>query len=301
MTKQTNIAFFGLGKMGGPMAKNLIEKGYHLNIYDPFAEALASFTQANVHIAQSAQEAVENVDVVISMLPAGSHVVHLYTGDDSTSGVLSHLDKNALVIDCSTIDVDSVKQVHRAASELGIAMIDAPVSGGVGGAQAGTLTFMCGCNNKSDFAKAKDILADMGKNIFHAGNIGDGQVAKMCNNMLLAIHMVGTAEALKLGQNNGLDVSVLSEIMQQSSGSNWSLEKYNPAPGVMPQSPASNNFAAGFTVELMLKDLGLALDNSAGTKSTTPMGALAKHLYASLAQQQQDSRLNDFSSIWKMF
>lgn len=295
-----NIAFFGLGNMGGPMALNLVAAGHQLNVYDPFVKALEKFNDSNITIATSPASAVENAEYIISMLPTGKHVVDLYIGNEGVPGIIEHIDKSALIIDSSTIDVESVKSVFKHAQQHNIEMLDAPVSGGVTAAQAGTLTFMCGAS-QTNFDQAKTILSSMGKNVFLAGDTGAGQIAKMCNNMLLAIHMAGTAESLKLGINNGLDPTVLSEIMLQSSGSNWSLEKYNPAPGVMEKAPASHEFKPGFTVELMLKDLGLALENSISTKSSVPMGALARSLYASYSLQDTENSKLDFSSIWKMF
>ena len=215
------------------------------------------------------------MDYVISMLPAGKHVAATYLGDE---GLLSRLDDTTTVLDCSTIDAATARKVGEAAADLGIGFMDAPVSGGVAAAAAGTLAFMCG-GDAVTFEKARVMLQDMGKNIFHAGPPALGQVAKGCNNMLLAIHMIGTCEALEMGARNGLDPEVLSEIMLASSGRNWSLEVYNPYPGVMPTAPASNDYKPGFMVDLMLKDLGLALeiaqsectvDNANGTTGAAP-------------------------------
>lgn len=301
------IAFFGLGNMGGPMAVNLLAAGHKLSVYDPFVKTLDKFTNDKVTfdkdkitVAETPASAVADAEYIVSMLPTGKHVVDLYVGNEQTPGIIQHINKSALIIDSSTIDVDSVKSVHTYAQQHGIEMLDAPVSGGVSAAQAGTLTFMCGASQEN-FERAKTVLSGMGKNVFLAGDTGAGQIAKMCNNMLLAVHMAGTAESLKLGINNGLDPAVLSQIMLQSSGSNWSLEKYNPAPGVMENAPASHDFKPGFTVELMLKDLGLALQNSVSTKSSVPMGALARNLYASYGSQDDANAKLDFSSIWKMF
>ncbi len=294
------VTFFGLGKMGAPMAHNLAKAGHQLTVYDPFPEVCEAFRQQGAAVAPSPLAAVEEAEFVISMLPEGRHVVALYAGDEAQAGIIPQLREEALVIDCSTIDVGSVNTVFEAARQRGVAMIDAPVSGGVSAAQAGTLTFMCG-GPEPHVARAKPVLAGMGKNLLRAGDSGAGQVAKMCNNMLLAIHMAGTAEALNLGINNGLDAKALSEIMRQSSGGNWSLEKYNPAPGVMANAPASHDFQPGFTVELMLKDLGLAMTNSLTTKSAVPLGALARNLYACHSRQQRDNDKLDFSSIWQMY
>ncbi|MGL4707547.1 MAG: 3-hydroxyisobutyrate dehydrogenase, partial [Aeromonas veronii] len=212
--------------------------------------------------------------------------------------LLAALPVGALVIDCSTIDVDSARQVGEAARARGLRFIDAPVSGGVAGAAAGTLTFIVG-GDAADFEAAKPLLACMGQNLFHAGALGAGQIAKMCNNMLLAIHMAGTAEALALGVKEGLDPAVLSTIMGKSSGNNWSLERYNPWPGVMENVPAARNYQGGFMTRLMVKDLGLAMALAEHGHSAVPMGALARNLFNLHAAQGQGSR--DFSSIVELY
>lgn len=290
-----NIAFIGLGNMGGPMAINLVKAGHDVCVYDLSAQAVIDVVEHGASTAVSAQEAVKNAEIIISMLPAGKHVKGLYIGED---GLVNHLNKGALVIDSSTIDVESVKQVGTVLSEAGIGFIDAPVSGGVGGAKAGTLSFMVG-GSKEAFSKAESFLAHMGKNLFHAGDLGAGQVAKVCNNMLLSVLMVGTSEALQLGITNGLDPKVLSEIMSKSSGSNWTLDVYNPCPNVMEGVPSSNNYDGGFMVDLMAKDLGLAMDTAVSCQSSTPMGALARNLYAMHAASGNGSK--DFSSIFNLF
>jgi 3-hydroxyisobutyrate dehydrogenase len=225
------------------------------------------------------------------MLPASKHVEALYLGNN---GLLKHCPSSALIIDCSTIAADSARRVAHAANELGLSMLDAPVSGGTGGAIAGTLTFIVG-GNAEDLARARPLLEKMGKNIFHAGAAGAGQVAKIANNMLLGIAMAGTAEALALGVANGLDPKVLSEIITKSSGCNWSIEKYNPWPGVMENVPASKGYTGGFGVDLMLKDLGLASEAAISTGSVIALGELARNLFA-LHSSQGNGQL-DFSSI----
>lgn len=292
------IAFIGLGNMGGPMAENLLKAGHQITVFDLVPEALDKLRGAGAKVAPSAAASVAGAEYVITMLPAGKHVISVYIGSEEQPGILENLETGALIIDSSTIDVASVKTVVSAAAEKGFAMLDAPVSGGVAAAAAGTLTFMCG-GDQADFARAQPILQDMGKNIFHAGDHGAGQIAKMCNNLLLAIHMAGTAEALQMGVNNGLDPAVLSEIMLQSSGRNWSLEVYNPYPGVMPNVPSSNHFKPGFMVDLMLKDLNLAIDNAEATHSNTPLGKVARQLYQD-KQEKGDGR-KDFSSIIELF
>ncbi|MBB3046120.1 3-hydroxyisobutyrate dehydrogenase [Litorivivens lipolytica] len=288
----STVAFIGLGNMGGPMAINLAKAGHTVTAFDLSEKALAAVKAEGVNIAASAADAIAGAEAVISMLPAGQHVLAVYL--DEETGILKQLNKGALVLDCSTIDADSARALAKAGAELGVGVMDAPVSGGVAAAQAGTLSFMCG-GSAEDFERAKAILAGMGKNIFHAGDNGAGQVAKMCNNMLLAIHMIGTAEALQLGANNGLDPKVLSEIMLASSGRNWSLEVYNPYPGVQENSAASKGYQPGFMVDLMIKDLGLAMENSIDSKSSVPMGSLARSLYT--AHGMAGNGQKDFSSI----
>ncbi|MEK9748364.1 MAG: 3-hydroxyisobutyrate dehydrogenase [Pseudomonadales bacterium] len=290
-----NIGFIGLGNMGGPMATNLIKAGYQVTAFDLVETALANLVSEGGARAASAAEAVNGVDVVISMLPASKHVEGLYLGED---GLLNHIEPGTLVIDSSTIAPESAKRVAAAAAERNIPMIDAPVSGGVGGAVGGTLTFIVG-GQSSALEAARPLLEVMGKNIFHAGDAGAGQVAKICNNMLLSVLMAGTAEALQLGVNNGLDPAVLSEVMRKSSGGNWALEVYNPYPGVMDKVPSSNDYQGGFLVDLMVKDLGLAMESALATGSTTPMGSLTRSLY--LAHAKQGMGGIDFSSIQKFF
>lgn len=287
----SKVAFIGLGNMGGPMAVNLIKAGHTVTVFDLSEAACEQLREAGAAVADSALEAAQGVDYVLSMLPAGKHVAGVYLGED---GLLAQLDASTTVLDCSTIDAATARQVGEAAAELGIGFMDSPVSGGVAAAAAGTLAFMCG-GQAETFEKAKLILQDMGKNIFHAGPAGAGQVAKGCNNMLLAIHMIGSCEALEMGARNGLDPKVLSEIMLASSGRNWSLEVYNPYPGVMENAPASNDYKPGFMVDLMLKDLGLALEIAGQSNFENPMGQLARELYQQ--HQEAGNGQRDFSSI----
>ena len=289
------IGFIGLGNMGEPMATNLVKAGFDVIGFDLIKEAKKKAERNGIQIAKDAVSTLENVDALISMLPASEHVESLYLGED---GVLSNLDKNVLIIDCSTIAPDSAIKVANQAKDLDLSMIDAPVSGGVVGAQESTLTFIVG-GAENNVERARPLLEKMGSNIFHAGSNGAGQVAKVCNNMLLAIHMCGTAEAIALGVKNGLDASVLSEIMRKSSGGNWSLEVYNPYPGVMSTAPASRNYEGGFLNKLMAKDLGLAKEASESTNSETPMGDLARKLYQDLISQGYEDL--DFSSIQKKY
>ena len=289
------IGFIGLGNMGEPMATNLVKAGFDVIGFDLIKEAKKKAERNGIQIAKDAVSTLENVDALISMLPASEHVESLYLGEE---GLLSKLDKTVLIIDCSTIAPDSAIKVANQAKDLDLSMIDAPVSGGVVGAQESTLTFIVG-GAENNVERARPLLEKMGSNIFHAGSNGAGQVAKVCNNMLLAIHMCGTAEAISLGVKNGLDASVLSEIMRKSSGGNWSLEVYNPYPGVMSTAPASRNYEGGFLNKLMAKDLGLAKEASESTNSETPMGDLARKLYQDLISQGYEDL--DFSSIQKKY
>ncbi len=287
----TQIAFIGLGNMGAPMAHNLIKAGHKLAVFDLSEVALKSVADAGATAATSALETLQGAEVVISMLPASVHVESLYLGD---TGLLTQIGKGTLIIDCSTIAPASAKKVSDAAAARGLEMIDAPVSGGTAGAAAGTLTFIVG-GPADALQRARPLLSLMGKNIFHAGGAGAGQVAKICNNMLLGILMAGTAEALNLGVASGLDPKVLSDIIAKSSGRNWATELYNPYPGVMENVPASRGYSGGFGVDLMLKDLGLAAEAAMATKSATPLGELARNLYA--MHSNAGAGALDFSSI----
>jgi len=291
----SSVAFIGLGNMGAPMALNLLKVGHTLKVFDLMPAGMAALSEAGASAARSAGEAVAGAQFVISMLPASRHVEALYLGED---GLLPHIDPKALVIECSTIAPDSARKVAAAAQARGLSMIDAPVSGGTGGAAAGTLTFIVG-GEAAALDRGRPLLEKMGKNIFHAGPAGAGQVAKICNNMLLGILMAGTSEALALGVANGLDPGVLSDIIAKSSGRNWATELYNPWPGVMASVPASNRYAGGFGVDLMLKDLGLAAEAALATRASVPLGELARNLY-SLHSAAGHGKL-DFSSILDLY
>jgi 3-hydroxyisobutyrate dehydrogenase len=277
--------------MGGPMAANLLKAGHNVTVFDVLPSAVKKLTDAGASSAETTAQAVSNVDFVITMLPAGKHVESVYLG---SAGLLNTIAANTVLLDSSTIDAATACRISSAANEKGIAVMDTPVSGGVAAAEAGTLAFMCG-GSVDVFAEAKPVLEDMGERIFHAGDHGAGQVAKVCNNMLLSVLMLGTSEALQLGKDNGLDPTKLSEIMLASSGRNWTLEAYNPYPGVMATAPASNDFKPGFMVDLMCKDLSLAMVTAAQTHSSTPMGALAHSLYNTHASKGNGQK--DFSSI----
>ncbi len=289
-----DIAFIGLGNMGGPMALNLHRAGHAVRAFDLSAAACDRLRADGVPVAASAAEAAAGAEVFVSMLPASAHVESLYLGE---AGLLARLAAGTLVVDCSTISAATARAVATAAAARGIDCLDAPVSGGTGGAIAGTLTFMVG-GPAAALERARPLLEKMGANIFHAGDAGAGQTAKICNNMLLGILMIGTAEAIALGVANGLDPKVLSEIMRRSSGGNWALEKYNPLPGVMEAAPASKGYAGGFGTDLMLKDLGLAQENAAAVRASTPLGGLARSLYA--AHSLAGHGALDFSSVIRM-
>lgn len=290
------VAFIGLGNMGGGMAANLVKAGFDVCAFDLSAEALSAAKASGCRTAETAKAAVEGADYIVSMLPNGAVVESVFIDNDK---LLDVIPKTSLVIDCSTVAAQNSRRVGAEAEARGIDAIDAPVSGGVAAAAAGTLSFMCG-GSETAYERAKPVLQAMGANIFRAGDAGAGQVAKICNNMLLAVHMIGTSEALQLGVDNGLDAAALSEIMLKSSGRNWSLEVYNPFPGVMENVPAARNYEGGFMNMLMLKDLGLALEAATQSKSSVPMGSLARSLYA-LHAGKGDNEKRDFSSIIEQF
>ncbi|HEX4159166.1 MAG TPA: 3-hydroxyisobutyrate dehydrogenase [Rhizomicrobium sp.] len=289
----TNIAFIGVGNMGGPMARNLLRAGNSITAFDVSATVLDPVIKAGAQGASSAADAVKNADVVITMLPAGQHVRTVYL----ENGILAHAGSGALLIDCSTIDMDSARAVHEAAQVAGFDFLDAPVSGGVSGAEAGTLTFMCGGTNAA-FDRARPILEQMGKRIVLAGGAGTGQAAKICNNMLLAISMIGTCEAFVLAEKLGLDAQKLFDISSTSSGQCWSLTTYCPVPGPVPSAPSNRNYQGGFAAGLMLKDLKLAQAAAQSAGAATPLGAEATQLY-SLFSAKGHAGL-DFSAIVRM-
>jgi 3-hydroxyisobutyrate dehydrogenase len=291
-----NIGFLGLGNMGGPMALNLLKAGHSLTVFDLSPASLARLTEAGATAATSpAAIAQSDAELIISMLPAAAHVRSVYLGDN---GLLAHVQPGVLLIDCSTIDPLSAREVAKAAAEHGNPMLDAPVSGGTGGATAGTLTFMVG-GSVADFDRAQPILAAMGKNIVHCGDAGNGQVAKVANNMLLGISMIGVAEAMALGVSLGMDASVLAGIINTSSGRCWSSDSYNPFPGVLETAPASRGYSGGFGTDLMLKDLGLASEAAKQIGQPVILGALAQQLYQSFSAQGNGGL--DFSAIINLY
>ena len=288
------VGFIGLGNMGFPMARNILRTGIEINAFDLSDDAMQKANELGMKAKRSAKEVLEDIDALITMLPNDAAVENIFLKEN----LLEEINDNIIIIESSTINPQVAKKVSAKASLKGISMLDAPVSGGVKGAELGTLTFIVG-GDKADLQKAAPLLDIMGDKTFYAGQAGAGQIAKLCNNMLLAIHMCGTAETIAMGVNNGLNPAILSEIMKNSSGGNWSLEKYNPYPGVMKGAPANNNYSGGFLNSLMLKDLNLAEELAAQSKSNTPMGRLAKELYEELNNQGLEGL--DFSSIQKNY
>lgn len=291
-----HIGFLGLGHMGAPMARNLLKAGHRLTVFDPVPASVAALVEAGAQAADSAAAAARaEVELIVTMLPAAAHVKAVYLGDD---GLLAHVRPGVLLIDSSTIDPHSAREVAAAASRHGNPMLDAPVSGGTGGATAGTLTFMVG-GADADFDRAQPVLAAMGKNIVHCGGNGNGQAAKVANNMLLGISMIGVAEAMSLGVALGVDPQVLAGIINTSSGRCWSSDTYNPYPGVMDNVPASRGYSGGFGTDLMLKDLGLASEAAKQARQPVILGALAQQLYQAFSAQGNGQL--DFSAIINLY
>lgn len=285
------IAFIGLGNMGGGMAANLAKAGHEVRAFDLSEEALARAVEAGCIRAASAADAVTGAEAVVTMLPAGKHVAGVYEAD-----VFPNAAPGTLLLDCSTIDVATARANIEAATAKGLVAVDAPVSGGIAAANAGTLTFMVG-GTGDGFARAEPILARMGKAVIHAGDAGAGQAAKICNNMLLGASMVATCETLALAQKLGLDPQKFFDIASVSSGQCWSLTSYAPLPGVGPATPADNDYKGGFAAALMLKDLRLAMEAAASVDADVPMGSKARELYEAFVEADKDGR--DFSAIIK--
>lgn len=284
------IAFIGLGNMGGGMAANLAKAGHEVRAFDLSEEALARAVEAGCLRAASAAEAVTGAEAVVTMLPAGKHVAAVYQ-----DAVFPHAAGGTLLLDCSTIDVATARSnIEAATVNAGLVAVDAPVSGGIAAANAGTLTFMVGGTDEG-FARAQPILAQMGKAVIHAGDAGAGQAAKICNNMLLGASMVATCETLALALKLGLDPQKFFDIASVSSGQCWSLTSYAPLPGVGPTTPADNEYKGGFAAALMLKDLRLAMEAAASVDADVPMGAKSRELYEAFVAADQDGR--DFSAI----
>ena len=283
-----NIGFIGLGNMGAPMAANLVKSGEPILGFDVVAASRQAAAANGVQIVGNARACVENADVVITMLPAGEHVLAVW------KDILPAANQGALFIDCSTIDVGSARAAHTLAAERGIATLDAPVSGGVGGANAATLTFMVG-GSKHAFERGKPVLERMGKRVVHCGEAGNGQVAKICNNMILGAAMIAVSEAFVLGEKLGLSHQALFDVASAASGQCWSLTSYCPVPGPVPASPANNGYKPGFAAALMLKDLKLAREAAASVHAKTALGAHAAEIYEQYAQQGHSAA--DFSGI----
>ena len=267
-----NIAFIGLGNMGGPMAANLVKAGHKVTAFDLVAASRDQAKSDGAGIADSSVASVKDADTVITMLPAGKHVLSVW------NEVVPAMKKGALIIDCSTIDVESAKQAHALAAKHGLPSVDAPVSGGTGGAKGATLTFMCGGEDKA-FDAARPVLANMGKKLVHCGSAGAGQAAKICNNMILAISMIGVGEAFALAERLGLSHQALFDVASTSSGQCWALTTYCPVPGPVPTSPANNDYKPGFAAALMVKDLTLAQDAAKAAGAATPLGKHAQEIY----------------------
>jgi len=283
-----NIGFIGLGNMGGPMAANLIKSGGHVLGFDMVAAARDASAKDGVEIVANARSTVDDAEIVITMLPGGEHVLSVW------NEVVPRARQGTLFIDCSTIDVASARKAHALAAANGIATLDAPVSGGVGGAKAATLTFMVG-GTEHAFARGKPILEHMGKRVVHCGEAGNGQAAKICNNMILGASMIAVSEAFVLGEKLGLSHQALFDVASASSGQCWSLTSYCPVPGPVPASPANNNYKPGFAAALMLKDLKLAREAAETVKAKTALGAHAAQIYEMFAQRGHAE--SDFSGI----
>ncbi len=294
MSTIKTVAFIGLGNMGGPMAANMAGAGFEVTAFDLSEDALELAKANGCATAQSVAEAVGGKDAVITMLPAGKHVRSVYGGPD---GVFASARAGALFCDCSTIDVQSARDVATDAEKMGYAMVDSPVSGGVAAASAGTLAFMVGGTDAA-FDAAQSVLDPMAKAVLHAGESGAGQAVKICNNMLLGISMIGTAEAFVLAKKLGLDTQRFFDISSKASGQNWSMTSYCPEPGPVPASPANNDYKPGFSAAMMLKDLRLAQDAAQSSGTSTPLGAEAQALYAMFDSLGGGS--TDFSGIIQM-
>lgn len=285
------IAFIGLGNMGNPMCRNLAKHGHALKVYDVVPELVKKLTSEGCEAAASIAACVSGVEMVITMLPSSPHVRSVYTAKD---GVLASVAAGTRLVDCSTIDPMTAREVAAEAVAKRCPMVDAPVSGGVGGAEAATLTFMVG-GAAADFERARPVLAAMGKNIVHCGASGNGQVAKICNNLMLAVEMIATAEAMTLATRLGMDAKVFASIVNTSSGRCWSSDTYNPYPGVLDNVPAARGYGGGFGSDLMLKDLGLVADAARSARHPLLLGALAQQLYQKHSAEGNGAK--DFSSI----
>ena len=290
----TKVSFIGLGNMGLPMAKNLVKAGHDVTGFDLVEGQLTELVKSGGKVSENLNDTLKNSEVVITMLPSGKHVKSVYLGEE---GIIKNSPTGLLLIDSSTIDVESAREVEEVANKSDLRMLDAPVSGGVTGAEAGTLTFMVG-GDEGAFEKGKELLDIMGGNVIHAGQAGNGQVAKICNNMLLAISMIGTSEAFNLAERLGLDAQTFYDISSTASGQCWSMTSYCPVPGPVPTSPANNNYQPGFSSALMLKDLRLSQEASKITNTETPLGAHSTEIYEKMEEGGYDNL--DFSGVIKL-
>ncbi|MEE3165251.1 MAG: 3-hydroxyisobutyrate dehydrogenase [Pseudomonadota bacterium] len=290
----TKVSFIGLGNMGLPMAKNLVKAGHDVTGFDLIEGQLTELVKSGGKVSENLNDTLKNSEVVITMLPSGKHVKSVYLGEE---GIIKNSPAGLLLIDSSTIDVESAREVEEVANKSDLRMLDAPVSGGVTGAEAGTLTFMVG-GDEAAFEKGKELLDVMGGNVIHAGQAGNGQAAKICNNMLLAISMIGTSEAFNLAERLGLDSQTFYDISSTASGQCWSMTSYCPVPGPVPTSPANNNYQPGFSSALMLKDLRLSQEASKITNTETPLGAHSTEIYEKMEEGGYDNL--DFSGVIKL-
>jgi len=291
----TKIAFIGLGNMGGPMARNLVKAGLSVTGYDPADAARREFAKAGGAAARSVAEAAKDAFIVITALPEAKHVRAVCLGENGEKGAFDVAPKGALFIDCSTVDVESARALAKDAEKRGLRMVDSPMSGGVSGAKAGSLTFMVGGSNK-DFALAKPVLEVLGARVLHAGPSGTGAAAKICNNLMLAIEMIAVAEGFALASKLGLDAQKLYDIASTSTARCWALNDYCPAPGPVAAAPSNKNYEAGFASSLMLKDLRLAMDAVKSAGATAPLGEIATKMYKFM--DEQGAGKLDFSSIF---
>ena len=289
------IAFIGVGNMGNPMAENLLKAGKKIKVFDVSKEMLAKAKEKNLETSDNLENLItKEVTTIITMLPEGKHSKELYLGED---GIINKVSKDCLLIDCSTIDINTSKEIGKNAEEKGIMMIDAPVSGGVMGAQKATLNIMVG-GSKQAFDKALPILKIMGKNIYHAGEIGSGNGAKICNNMSLGITMIAASESLMLAKRLNIDIKKVHEIMKNASGNSWPISVYPPLPGLIEGTPSNNNYKPGFSAGMMNKDLKLANDCAKNVNASTPLGQMALEIYSKFCEDGNTSK--DFSAISKV-
>ncbi|XP_054750759.1 3-hydroxyisobutyrate dehydrogenase, mitochondrial-like [Lytechinus pictus] len=293
MASMAPVGFIGLGNMGAHMAKNLINKGYPVVVNDVYPEAVADLADLGAQVGDTPADVAQKADRIITMLPSSPNVLEVYTGEN---GILSSVKPGTLLIDSSTIDPQVSKDVAAIAEKKGATFMDAPVSGGVNAARDGMLTFMVG-GKTEEFVAAEELLLNMGKKVWHTGAVGTGEAAKICNNMLLAISMIGVSEVMNLGTRLGLDKKILADILSTSTGRCWSVDTYNPVPGVIEGVPSSNNYQGGFGTALMAKDLGLSNAAAINTKSPIPLGSLSNQIYRLMCNQGYS--LKDFSSVYQ--